>query len=50
MRTLLFGVNAIDPWTLVAMAFVIAGVVALACYVPTRSAAKIDPIVALRHQ
>jgi putative ABC transport system permease protein len=50
MRTLLFGVEAIDPWTLVAMAFVIAGVVTLACYVPARRAARVDPIVALRHQ
>ena len=50
MSTLLFGVETIDPWSMTAMAFVIAGVVALACYVPARRASKVDPIVALRHQ
>jgi ABC-type antimicrobial peptide transport system permease subunit len=50
MRTLLFGVDAIDPWTFIAMACVIAIVVTLASYVPARRAARVDPIVALRHQ
>jgi ABC-type antimicrobial peptide transport system permease subunit len=50
MRTLLFGVNAIDPWTLAAMSAVIAIIVMLACYVPARRASRVDPIVALRQQ
>ena len=50
MKTLLFRVDAIDPWTLIAMAVLIAVVVTIASYAPARHAAKIDPIVALRHQ
>jgi ABC-type antimicrobial peptide transport system permease subunit len=50
MKTLLFGVDAIDPWTLVAMSALIAGVVTFASYLPARRAAQVDPIVALRHQ
>jgi len=49
MKTLLFGVEAFDPWTLIAMALLVAGVVVLASLVPARRAAKVDPIVALRH-
>jgi putative ABC transport system permease protein len=50
MSTLLFGVAPIDPWTLSAVALVTAAVALLACYIPARRAAGIDPIVALRHQ
>jgi putative ABC transport system permease protein len=50
MKTMLFGVQAIDPLTMIAMAVVVVSVAVLASYVPARRAAKIDPIEALRHQ
>ena len=48
MTTLLFGVKPIDVLTFVAVASVLALVVLIACIVPARRAAKIDPLEALR--
>jgi predicted permease len=48
MRTLLFGVSATDPATFVGLSAFLIGVAALASYLPARSAAKTDPMVALR--
>ena len=48
MTTLLFGVKPIDVVTFVAVAMVLALVVLVACIVPARRAAKIDPLEALR--
>ena len=48
MKTLLFGVEPIDVITFVGVAVVLAAVVFVACLVPARRAAKIDPLEALR--
>ena len=48
LTSLLFGVKPIDTPTFVAVAVVLAIVVFIACLVPARRAAKIDPLEALR--
>jgi putative ABC transport system permease protein len=48
MTSLLFGVEPIDTVTFIAVAIVLAAVVLVACLVPARRAAKIDPLEALR--
>ena len=48
LTTLLFGVEPVDVWTFVAVALALMAVVLVACLVPARRAAKIDPLEALR--
>jgi len=48
MRALLFGVDANDPGTFATIALTLTVVAFIACYVPGRRAARIDPIVSLR--
>jgi putative ABC transport system permease protein len=48
LTTLLFGVKPIDSITFIGVAIVLAVVVLVACLVPARRAAKIDPLEALR--
>lgn len=46
----LYGISSADPLTYFAAAAVMTAVTILACYVPTRRAMRVDPIVALRNE
>jgi ABC-type antimicrobial peptide transport system permease subunit len=48
MSTLLFGVESIDPPTYIAVSCALAAIAFLACYLPARRSAGVDPVEALR--
>ena len=50
MSSMLFGVSAADPLTFFTVTLVLAGVGLLACYIPARRAARLDPKVAARYE
>ncbi len=50
LRSLLFGVGALDPWTFAFVTAFLASVALFASYVPAMRASRIEPLVALRHE
>ena len=48
--SMLFGITATDPATFAGTACILLGVAMLACWIPGRRAARIDPVLALRQE
>jgi putative ABC transport system permease protein len=49
LRSFLYGVGVSDPATFAGVAVLFAAIAFLACWVPMRRAAKVDPMEALRY-
>jgi ABC-type antimicrobial peptide transport system permease subunit len=50
LASLLFGVQPSDPATIAGVVALIAMVALVACYLPARSATRVDPMIVLRDE
>ena len=50
LQSQLYDMNTTDPLTFSAVLLLLAGAALLACYVPARRAAQIDPLASLRDE
>jgi putative ABC transport system permease protein len=48
IATLLFGISKLDPVTYLAVIALLLGIAAIACFIPARRAASVNPVEALR--
>ena len=50
LKTMLYGVDAVDPATFAGVSALLCAIAVLACWVPARRASRVDPIVVLREE